>query len=106
MAISQQIVNEFTYIQAQINAAIPLSAATHATKTALQLNATQLVSDCEQAQGTLAGALDTYIWTPGDDPAAITKAVQGLNQNAADEANICLLRGLAGRMASNLNQLG
>jgi len=106
MAIPQSIVTEFSDIQAQINAAIPLTAATHATKVALQLNAAQLVSDCEQAQGTLAGALDTYVWTPGDDPAKITSAVQGLNMNATDEANICLLRGLAGRMATNLNQLG
>jgi len=31
--------------------------------------------------------------------------VQELNMNASDEANIVLLRALAGRMASNLNQL-
>jgi hypothetical protein len=106
MAIPQTIITEFTDIQAQINAAIPLTSASQATVTALQLNADQLVSDCEQAQGTLVGQLDTYVWTPGDDPAIITVAVQGLNQSATDEANIVLLRGLAGRMASNLNQLG
>jgi hypothetical protein len=105
MTIPQNIVNEFVNIQAQIDAAIPLTAASQATVTALQLNASQLVNDCEQAQGTLAGALDTYVWTRGDDPAIITSAVQELNMNASDEANIVLLRALAGRMASNLNQL-
>lgn len=106
MSIPQNIVNEFAFIQAQINLAVPLTAAPHAVVVALQLNANQLVLDCEQAQGTLAGQLDTYVWTPGDDPANITTAVQGLSASANDEANITLLRGLAGRMASNLNQLG
>lgn len=106
MSIPQNIVNEFAFLQTQINASIPLTAASHATITALQLNADQLVSDCEQAQGTLVGQLDTYVWTPGDDPANITSAVQGLSASANDEANITLLRGLAGRMASNLHQLG
>jgi hypothetical protein len=105
MTIPQSIVTQFTDIQAQINAALPLTAASHATVVALQLNAVNLVNDCEQAQGTLAGALDTYVWTAGDDPGVITSAIQGLNMNGSDEANICLLRGLAGRMASNLNQL-
>jgi len=105
MAIPQTIINEFAFIQTQINAALPLTAATHATIVALQLNADQLVIDCEQAQGSLVGQLDTYVWTPGDDPVNIVVAVQGLNASAADEANIVLLRGLAGRMASNLNQL-
>jgi hypothetical protein len=105
MTIPKSIVSEFTNIQSQINAAVPLARASHATVIALQLNAAQLVSDCEQAEGTLAGALDTYVWIPGDDPAKITSAIVGLNGNAADEANIALLRGLAGRMASNLNQL-
>jgi len=105
MTIPQSIADQFAFIQAQINAAIPLTAASHATVVALQLNAVNLVNACEQAQGTLAGGLDTYVWTPGDDPAAITSAIQGLNMNGNDEANIALLRGLAGRMASNLNQL-
>ena len=105
MTIPQNIIDEFANIQTQIDAAIPLSTANHPTILALQLNAAQLVSDCEQAQGTLVGQLDTYVWTPGDDPAVITAAVQGLNASATDESTICLLRGLAGRMASNLNQL-
>jgi hypothetical protein len=105
MTMPQRIADQFTFIQKQINAAIPLAAASHATVVALQLNAVNLVNDCEATQGTLAGALDTYVWTPGDDPAAITAAIQGLNMNGTDEANIVLLRGLAGRMASNLNQL-
>jgi hypothetical protein len=103
--IPRKIVNEFVNIQAQINAAIPLSTASHPTVIALQLNIDQLVNDCEQAQGTLVGTLDTYIWTPGNDPAAITSAIQGLSANANDEADIVWLRGLAGRMASNLHQL-
>jgi len=103
--IPQNIASQFTNIQAQINAAIPLSTASHATVVALQLNSAELVSDCEQAQGSLAGALDTYVWTSGDDPAAITSAIQGLSTNANDEADIVWLRGLAGRMASNLSQL-
>jgi hypothetical protein len=103
--IPQNIVNEFVNIQTQIDAAIPLATASHPTVIALQLNVDQLVNDCEQAQGTLAGKLDTYVWTPGNDPAATTSAIQGLSVNANDEADIAWLRGLAGRMASNLHQL-
>jgi hypothetical protein len=99
------ITTEWASLQAQCAAAAPLSAAPRATIIALQLNAGKLVADCETAQYSLAGVLDSYGWTPGDDPAVITRDVLGLYQNSIDEANMALMRALAGRVASNLNQL-
>jgi len=105
MAIPQNIINEFAFIQGQIDQSVPLSTAPQPTIVALQLNAALLVNDCQNAQLTLAVALDTWTPPPSNDPAIITTGVLGLAQNAGDEANVVLLRGLAGRMVSNLNQL-
>ena len=105
MAIPQSITNEFAFIQGQIDRVLPLSTASQPTIIALQLNAGVLVKDCQNAQFSLAGALDT--WTPpsNNEPTVIISGILGLSSAANDEANIVLLRGLAGRMASNLNQL-
>ena len=102
--IPQTITDELTSLQAQVAAASPLSTANRATVTALQLNAGSLVTDVEAAQHSLAGALDTY--TAEVDPVDIIQGVLGVYQNALDEANITYMRGLTGRVASNLDQLG
>ena len=106
MAIPQNIINEFAFIQGQIDRAIPLTTASQPMLLAIQLNTMQLVSDCENAQTKLAGQLDTWTPPPTNEPTVIISGILDLSSSAQDEANIVLLRGLAGRMATNLNQLG
>jgi len=105
MAIPQAIQTDIAFLQNQVAANQPLAEAPHPNIVAMQLNATALVNEVEMAQYSLAGALDTYTWTPGDDPAVITAAVMGLRQSGIDEANIALIRAVVGRVKSNLDQL-
>jgi hypothetical protein len=103
--IPANITSELSALQAQTAAAAPLASAPHATVVAIQLNAAQLASDINTAVTTLAGALDTYTWTPGDDPSAIAAAVDGLLINALYENAIVNMQGYVGRSVINLNQL-
>lgn len=103
MTIPANIVTELQFLQSQVAKASPLSTASRATITALQLNAAKLVKDAEAAQYSLAGVLDT--WIPPTDPVAIINGILGIDQNAQDEADITALRGLVGRAADNLDQL-
>lgn len=102
--IPANITTELGSLQAQVAAATPLEQASAPTIKALQLNAEQLANDCEQAEYSLAGALDAF--TAPTDPEDIIQAVLGAFGNAMDEANITQMRGLVGRAVSNLNQLG
>jgi hypothetical protein len=104
VSIPANIFSEWENLQAQVAAAAPLNTASRATVVAMQLNAAQLVNDVENAEHSLAGALDTY--TSGVDPVLIIQGVLGVYENAVDVANLAQMRGIAGRVASNLDQLG
>ena len=102
MAISPTITREFTSLQAQVTAASPLANASHATVVALQLNAGTLVSTIQSAL-TTDTLLDT--WTAPVDPGAIVTGFLGVVSDGSDQQKLSLMRGVSGRVASNLDQL-
>ena len=102
MSIPTKITTELTALQAQIAAATPLTNASFATIKAMQLNSAQLVNDVQNLL-IATNRLDT--WTASVDPKTI---ISGFNLSvtaANDQQNLSLLRGVAGRVASNLSQL-
>jgi hypothetical protein len=101
--IPSNITIELAALQTAVNAALPLNAAPRATIKALQLSSDQLLSDIQAAQYTLAGGLDT--WVAPVDAGAIIAGLLGVYENAVDEANITQMRGVIGRVTSNLNQI-
>jgi hypothetical protein len=102
MAVSSTIMTEFTSLQAQVIAAAPLVNASHATVIALQLNAGTLVADIQSAL-TSDTLLDT--WTAPVDPGGIVSGFLGVVIDGTDQNSLSLLRGVSGRIASNLDQL-
>jgi hypothetical protein len=102
--IPQAITDALASLETQAAAASPLQKASRATITALQLNAANLVTAVEAAQHSLAGELDTY--AAKIDPVDIIQGVLSVFGSALDESNIAYLRGLTGRVASNLDQYG
>jgi hypothetical protein len=103
MTIPANVTSELANLQSQVAAATPLSAASLATLTAIQLNAAQLAADIGAALTNAAGALDT--WTAPADPVAIINGVNGLIGNASDQASLSNMQGYVMRAAKNLNQL-
>jgi hypothetical protein len=103
MTVPANITAELTSLQAQVSAASPLTSASRATVTALQLNATQLVGDVQAALVAPNNTLDT--WVIPVDPVAIINGIEGLVTASQDQSNLALMRGLTGRVASNLDQL-
>lgn len=102
MSIPSNITAELTNLQSQVQAATPLANASIATIHAMQLNAAQLINDI-QTDLTAASMLDT--WTATTLP---LQMVSGFNQvvtAATDSNNLSQMRGLIGRVASNLDQL-
>jgi len=114
MSIPANITTELTSLQAQVKAATPLNNANFATIKAMQLNAVNLVSDIQFALTTTklipnivlttdSVLLDTWV-APVDAISMVTGfnavVVAGDNQNA-----LSLMRGVVGRVASNLDQL-
>lgn len=104
MSIPANVTADLTTLQAQVVANTPLGAASQAAITAMQLNASQLVTDAVSALASAAGTLDT--WTTPVDPAAIISGVLGLSGNASDQSALADLGGIVGRIAANLDQLG
>lgn len=102
MSIPATITAELTSLQAQVTAAAPLNAASHATKTALKLNAGRLVSDV-QAALVAPNTLDT--WAAPVDPISIVAGVNAVVTASEDQAALCLMRGVVGRATSNLDQI-
>ena len=103
MAIPSALQAEIAALTAAFSAASPLPQAPRASITALQINAAQLVSDVDAALAGAAGALDTFSAPPLPDAmAAGLTALCAASQNQTDLAD---LRGLAGRVASNLDQI-
>lgn len=103
MSIPSAIFDEIDSLQAQITAASPLDAAPRANVQAIKLNAAQLVADVQSALVAPGNVLDT--WSAPIDPADITYGVLNLVQAGNDQANLALMRGLVGRVASNVNQV-
>lgn len=103
MTISAGITSELMSLQAQVAAAEPLANATRAAVVALQLNAGQLVSDVQAALTAPSNTLDT--WIAPSDPSSIVSGFLNVASVAQDQDKLSLMRGLVGRVASNLDQI-
>ncbi|WP_024516857.1 hypothetical protein [Bradyrhizobium sp. Tv2a-2] len=102
MSIPANITAELAYLQGQVAAASPLANAPFATIKAMQLNAGNLVNDV-QAALTAPSVLDTFA-APLDAP-SIVAGFQDVVTAAEDQSKLSLMRGVVGRVASNLDQL-
>jgi hypothetical protein len=102
MSIPANIAGEWTALQAQVTAATPVANASFATVKAMQLNADNLVADLQGALVT-SSILDT--WSAPSDPASIVSGFQTVLTAADDQNTLSLMRGIAGRIASNLDQV-
>lgn len=103
MSIPATITTALASLQAQVLAAQPLANASSATVKAMQLNAGNLVNDVQSALTAPNNLLDT--WSAPSDPASIVAGINNLVSAATDQSNLALMRGIVGRVASNLNQL-
>lgn len=99
MTIPANISTELTSLQQRVAAATPLTAASHATITALQLNAGNLVNDIQTAL-TATNTLDTWM-APIDAPSMVL-GFDGVVTAAEDQASLSLMRGVTGRVLANL----
>lgn len=102
MTIPSSITTALDSLESQVAAAQPLANASEATRTALKLNASSLVTSIRTTLAA-SSALDT--WTAPADPNVIISGVLGLVDDAADQSNLALMGGVVGRAAANLNQL-
>ena len=90
-------------MQAAFAAASPIEQAPRAAVTALQINAAQLVSGVDAALAGAAGALDTF--AAPVLAADMATGLTGLLTASQNQTDLADLRGLAGRVASNLDQI-
>lgn len=100
--IAQSIRDELVELQAQVVAATPLKNASTASVKAMQLNAQNLTADLQDAL-VATGTLDSWD-APSDAPTMIT-GFNDIVTQATDEATLSLMRGVIGRVTSNLDQL-
>jgi hypothetical protein len=100
--ISQDIQDELVELQAQVAAATPLENATTAEVKAIQLNAQNLTDDIQTAL-VATGTLDS--WSAPSDAPTIIVGFNDIVTQATDEALLSLLRGVIGRVTSNVDQL-
>jgi hypothetical protein len=114
MSISSKITTELLSLQAQVTAAVPLNNAPFATIKALQLNAGNLVNDVQSALTTttlipnIVLTTDTVLldtWIPPPDPISMVTGFNAVVVAGQNQNKLSLLRGVAGRVASNLDQL-
>jgi hypothetical protein len=103
MTIAPQIFTDLTNLEAQVSAATPLANASHSTIVALQLNATNLLTEIQAALVATPNLLDTY--TAPNDPATMVSGYLGVLAIAQDQNNLSLMRGVVGRATSNLEQI-
>ncbi len=103
MSIPANIATELTNLQAQVIEAAPLTAASKATRTAIKLNAAQLVADVQAALIAPNNLLDT--WAAPLMPNDIATGINSVVSAAKDQSNLALMRGVVGRAASALDQL-
>lgn len=102
MTIPANVTMELASLQAQVAAATPLNNASFATIRALQLNAGNLVSDI-QSELTETSTLDTFVAPV--DPISIVAGFNAVVTEGQDQNKLSLMRGIVGRVASNLDQL-
>jgi hypothetical protein len=103
MSIPANVAAELTNLENQVAANAPLAAASRATRTAIKLNAAQLVTDVQAALVAPGNLLDT--WVAPSDPAQIAAGILSVFSTSQDQNNLALMRGVVGRVASNLDQL-
>jgi hypothetical protein len=114
MTIPANITTELASLQAQVKAATPLNNAPFATIKAMQLNAGNLVDDVQFALTTItlipnivfttnSILLDT--WAPPSDPVGMVAGFNTVVIAGNDQKDLSLMRGVVGRVASNLDQL-
>jgi hypothetical protein len=103
MAIGAALQSEIAALNAAFSAASPIPQAPRASITALQINAATFVSQVDSALAGAAGALDTFAAPTA--PEAMAAGVVGLLTASQNQTDLANLRGLAGRVASNLDQL-
>ncbi len=114
MTIPNNVTTELASLEAQVTAATPLKNASFATIKAMQLNAANLVADIQTALTTttlipnivlMTDSVQLDTWTAPLDPAGIVAGIN-LSVVAAENQNtLSLMRGVVGRVASNLDQL-
>ncbi len=102
-------------LQTQVTAALPLEAASRPAIQALQLNAQTLVAAIDAAlanaatlstSGTIGLIATLDNWTGPIDPEGMISGVNAMLVSATDQWALAVMRGLVGRVASNLDQLG
>src|SRR5258708_37630279 len=102
-------------LQTQVNAAVPLEAASRPTIQALQLNVQTLVAAIDTAlasavtlsnSGTIGLVATLDNWTGPTDPEGMITGVNAMLVSAKDQWALAIMRGIVGRVASNLDQLG
>lgn len=103
MTIPASIQAEIAAITTAFQAASPLKQAPRAAVRALQINAAQIVADVDISLAASAGALDAF--SAPVMPDAIAAGVSALLTASQNQTDLADLRGLAGRVASNLNQV-
>jgi hypothetical protein len=102
MTIATSITTALQGLIKQVAAAKPMANASQATRTAIKLNAGNLVASIQSAL-TASSLLDT--WTAPADAPTMVAGIQQVVTAAQDQNNLCLMRGTVGRAASNLDQL-
>lgn len=102
MTIPSNITTAWNSLQAQVNAAKPLNQASHATVTALQLNAGNLVASIQSAL-TATSTLDS--WAAPADAISIVAGFNNIVTAAGDQSTLSLMLGVAGRAAANLDMI-
>lgn len=100
--IAQAIQDELVELEAQVVAATPLENASTPTVKAIQLNAVNLTADL-QAALVATGTLDS--WDAPIDAPTIISMYNDIVTQGTDEATLALLRGIIGRVTSNVDQL-
>lgn len=113
--IPSSITTALDSLQTQVNAALPLESASRPTIQALQLNAQTLVAAIDAAiasaatlstSGTIGLVATLDNWTGPIDPEGMISGVKAMLVSATDQWALAVMRGLVGRVASNLDQLG
>jgi len=102
--IPATVTTALSSLQAQVATAEPLEQASAPTIAALQLNAAALVVLIDIAVANAADDLDTW-----DAPSAPEGMISGINElvgAGSDQTTLALMRGVCGRAAANLDQLG
>lgn len=101
--IPADITSQLQFLEAQVQQYQPLASAPRAGVSAMQLNAAALVVSVQDALVAPGNLLDT--WTSSQSSPVTIAGLLQVAQAATDQSNLSLLRGIAGRVASNLNQL-